>query len=47
MHVEFDRQIKLEFHGSNVPSGGGLLAYPELDNAFESRKRSPETQAHG
>src|SRR6516225_7369039 len=32
--VDFDRKIKLEFHGSTVTGDAGLLAYRELDNAL-------------
>jgi hypothetical protein len=35
LHVDFDRQIKLEFHGSTVTGDAGLLAYRELDDALE------------
>ena len=34
LRVDFDRKIKLEFHGSTVTTDAGLLAYRELDNAL-------------
>ena len=34
MKVGFDGGIKLEFHGANVTSNGGLLAYRDLGDAL-------------
>ena len=34
LRVEFDRELKLEFHGANVTSDAGLLLYRELDEAW-------------
>ena len=32
LRVRFDRQVKLEFHGTTVTSDAGLFAYRELDD---------------
>ena len=34
LQVDLDGQIRLEFHGANVTSDAGLLAYRELDEAL-------------
>ena len=34
LRVDFDRRIKLEFHGVSVTSDAGLVAYRELDEAI-------------
>ena len=34
LRVDFDRRLKLQFHGAKLSSDGGLLLYRELDETF-------------
>ncbi len=34
LRVDIDRSVKVEFHGANVTSDAGLLAFRELDEAL-------------
>ncbi len=34
LRVDYDRRLKLKFHGSDISSDAGLLPYRELNDAF-------------
>ena len=42
LRVDFDSQIKLEFHGASITSDAGLVAYRELDEALSLTEMADE-----
>ena len=34
VRLDFDRRVRLEFHGSKISSNGGLLLFRELDEVL-------------
>ncbi len=46
LRLDFDRRLKLEFHGTKVTSDEGLLAYRELDEALSPTYGNQEGSAY-
>ena len=42
LRVDFDWQLKLEFHGAKISSDGGLLLYRELDEVLGLTEQAEE-----
>ena len=41
LKVQFDKRLRLEFHGARITSDAGLLACRELDGALELTEAAP------
>jgi hypothetical protein len=41
LRVQFDKRLRLEFHGARITSDAGLLACRELDGALELTEAAP------
>ena len=41
LKLQFDKRLRLEFHGARITSDAGLLVFRELDEALGLTKKAP------
>jgi hypothetical protein len=41
LKLQFDKRLRLEFHGARITSDAGLLVFQELDEALGLTEKAP------